>query len=100
MTIARGAVGASSSLSYCAETSFGVPPVSPAMLAMRTQIGSKLDLARSTFPSKELTSTRQTMALTYGNRTGSGSFPFEFSYSTFDDFMEALFGGTWTGNVL
>lgn len=100
MTVARGAVGANSNLSYVAETSFGVTPATPTMLAMRSLIGSKLDLTRSTFPSKEMNVTRQTMALTYGNRTGAGSFPFEFSYATFDDFMEALLGGTWTGDVL
>ncbi len=100
MTIARGAVGASSGISYVAETSFGVTPASPTMLTLRTLMGSKIDLTRSTFASKEINAARQVMALTYGNRTGAGSFPFEFSYGSFDDFMEALFGGTWTTNVL
>lgn len=94
------AVGANTALNYCAETSFGVIPATPTMKIVRAKIGSKFDLKRDTFTSKEMSATRQVMGMGYGNRSGSGDLPFEFSYGSFDDFMEAVFGGTWTANVL
>jgi hypothetical protein len=97
---ALGAVGASTSLGYVAETSFGVTPASPTMLPLRAKLGGKFDLKRDTFSSKEMSSTRQTQALTYGTRQGSAELPFELSYSSYDDFLEAVMGGTWTTNVL
>ena len=98
MTVAQ--VGASVGVSYVAETVFGVTPTTPTMKAVRAKSGAKFELKRDTFSSKELTSARQVMGLTYGNRNGSGELPFEFSYGSFDDFLEAVMGGTWTGNVL
>ncbi|MEI6207295.1 MAG: phage tail tube protein [Desulfuromonadales bacterium] len=100
MTAALGAVGANSSLAYTAEASFGVLPASPSMKTIRALSGSKFELKRSAFTSKEMNTYRQTMGLTYGNRDGSGSIPFELSYGSFDDFLEAAMGGTWTTNVL
>lgn len=94
------AVGTAVGISYTQETSFGVPPASPTMKAARIKSGVKFDLKRDTFQSKELTTARQVMGLTYGNRSGSAELPVEFSYGSFDDFMEAVMGGTWTGNVL
>lgn len=94
------AVGANTALNYCAETSFGVTPATPTMKIVRAKIGSKFDLKRETFSSKEMSATRQVMGLGYGNRSGSGDLPFELSYGSFDDFIEAVFGGTWTINVL
>lgn len=100
MTTALGAVGANSSLAYVAETSFGVTPASPTMQAMRTKLGGKFELKRDTFTSKEMSATRQVQGLYYGNRSGSGDLPFELSYGSYDDFLEAVMGGTWTTNVL
>ena len=100
MTIALGAVGANRTLSYVAETSFGVTPALPTMKYVRARSGAKFELKRDTFTSKEITPTRQVTGLTYGTRSGSGDIPFAFSYGSFDDFMEAVMGGTWTGDVL
>jgi hypothetical protein len=97
---ALGSVGSAFYQTYCAETSFGVPPVTPTMKAMRSKLGAKFDLKKNTITSKEQSSTGQVMALGYGNRSGSGDIPFEQSYGSYDDFMEAAFGGTWTGDVL
>lgn len=100
MPIALAATGSNTSLSYVQETAYGIPPASPTMKTVRAKSGAKFDLKRDTFSSKEQTATRQVMGLTYGTRSGSGDLPFEFSYGSFDDFMEATLGGTWTTNVL
>lgn len=97
---ALAAVGSNTGLTYCAETVFGTTPATPTMKVVRAKTGAKFDLKRDTFSSKEMSATRQVMGLTYGNRSGSGELPFEFSYGSFDDFLEAVMGGTWTANVL
>ena len=97
------AVGANSQINYVEESGFGITPASPAMKIIRANIGSKFDLKRATFQSKEMNSVRQVMSMGYGNRSGSGSIPFELSYGSFDDFLSAVMGGTQSwggGNVL
>lgn len=94
------AVGAATSSSYCAETAFGVLPASPTMKAMRALTGAKYDFKMDTYESKEQSATGQVMAMGFGNKSGSGDVPFELSYGSYDDFTEAVFGGTWTGDVL
>jgi len=97
------AVGANSQINYVEESGFGITPASPAMKIIRANLGSKFDLKRATFQSKEMNSVRQVMSMGYGNRSGSGSIPFELSYGSFDDFLSAVMGGTqsWSGgNVL
>lgn len=98
--MATAAVGTAVGVSYVAETVFGTTPSNPTMKATRIKSGTKFELKRDTFQSKELTTARQVMGLTYGNRSGSSELPFEFSYGSFDDFLEACMGGTWTANVL
>lgn len=98
--MANAAVGTSVGISYVAETVFGTTPATPTMKAARVKAGTKFELKRDTFQSKELSTTRQVMGLTYGNRSGSAELPIEFSYASFDDFMEAVLGGTWSTNVL
>lgn len=98
--MATAAVGTSVGISYAAETAFGVTPATPTMKALRLKSGSKFELKRDTFQSKELNTSRQVMGMTYGNRSGSAELPIEFSYGSFDDLMEAVMGGTWATNVL
>lgn len=94
------AVGSNKTLSYVVETAFGTPPSNPSMIYVRAKAGAKFELKRDTFTSKELRADRQVGSLTYGTRSGSGELPFELSYGSFDDFLEAVMGGTWTANVL
>ena len=98
--MATAAVGTSVGISYVAETTFGVTPATPTMKALRLKSGSKFELKRDTFQSKELNTSRQVMGMTYGNRSGSAELPIEFSYASFDDLMEAVMGGAWNTNVL
>ena len=94
------AVGSKTGLAYVAETVFGTPPSPAAMKPIRAKFGSKFELKRDTFSSKEVSATRQVMGMTYGNRSGSGSLPIEFSAGSFDDFLEATTGGAWATNIL
>lgn len=98
--MALAAVGANSALSYVAEVTFGVTPATPTTKYVRAKSGAKFELKRDTFSSKEMSASRQVMGLTYGNRSGSGDVPFELSYASFDDFLEATMGGTWATDVL
>lgn len=98
--MALGAVGANSSLAYVAETNYGETPATPTLKYVRAKSGAKFELKRETFQSKEMSAKRQVMGLGYGNRSGSGDIPFELSYGSFDDFLEAVMGGTWATNVL
>lgn len=84
---------------YRAETVPGTP-VTGAYQTLRSNTGVKFDLKRDTFMSKERRADRQEASLVYGNKSGSGSIPVEWSYGSFDDLMEAVLGGTWTTNVL
>lgn len=97
---ALAAVGSNSSTSYVAEVLYGVTPTSPTMKALRSKIGTKFDFKRDTFQSKEASATRQVQGLSYGNSSGTAEVPFELSYGSYDDFLEAVMGGTWAGNVL
>lgn len=94
------AVGSKTAQSYWAEATFGVTPASPTLKTFRGTMGAKFDLKRDTFVSNEMTATQQQLAMSYGTKSGSLNLPFEFSYGSFDDFMEALLGGTWASNVL
>lgn len=98
--MATAAVGTSVGISYTLEDSFGVTPTTPTMQAARVKAGTKFELKKDTFQSKELSTTRQVMGMTYGNRSGSAELPIEFSYGSFDDFMQSVLGGTWSTNVL
>lgn len=68
--------------------------------ALRSKTGVKFDLKRDTFISKERRADRMESALSYGNKSGAGSIPVEWSYGSYDPFLEAILGGTWTGNIL
>lgn len=94
------AVGSKTGQSYWPEAAFGVTPASPTLKMFRGTMGAKFDLKRDTFTSNEMTPTQQQLSMSYGTKSGTASLPFDFSYGSFDDFMEALLGGTWTANVL
>lgn len=92
--------GSKTLYAYQAETTAGTAPAAGTYVTLRSKTGVKFDLKRDTFMSKERRSDRMESALTYGTKSGSGSIPIEWSYGSFDDFLEAVLGGTWTVNVL
>lgn len=85
---------------YQAETVAGTAPAAGTYQTLRSKVGVKFDLKRDTFMSKERRSDRMESAMSYGNKSGSGSIPIEWSYGSFDDLLEAVMGGTWGTNVL
>jgi hypothetical protein len=94
------AVGAASVTTFTPETAFGVVGAAPVMKILRSKGAPKFEFKPDTLESKEASATRQVMGLTFGNASGTGDIPFELSYGSFDDILEAVFGGTWTANVL
>jgi len=91
--------GSKTSYTYCAEATPGVP-VAGSYQTLRSKVGVKFDLKRDTFMSKDRRSDRMESSMSYGNRSGTCSFPIEWSYGTYDGLMEAILGGTWLTNVV
>lgn len=94
------ASGAKFAVNYVPELVFGTTPVTPAMKKFRIASGSKFEVKRNTFTSKETRPDRQIADMRYGNKRNDISIPGELSYGSFDDFLEAFCGGTWAVNVL
>jgi len=88
--------GARSRLVYCAETVEGTTPASPSWKTIRrTAGGSGITIGRSTLESAELRSDRQSAVPQLGNKSIGINVPLEFSFGTFDDFLESILGGTF-----
>jgi len=96
MTIATGS---RHSMAYVAETVYGTPPSTPVFKAIR-HTGTTLGLSKDSIQSEEIRADRQISDLRHGNKSSSGDVNTELSYGSFDDFLEAGFGGTWTTDVL
>jgi hypothetical protein len=91
--------GSKTLYTYFPETTAGTAAAG-AYQTLRSKVGVKFDLKRDTFMSKDRRSDRMESSMSYGNRSGSGSIPIEWSYGTYDDILEAITGGTWTAEVL
>ncbi len=59
------------------------------------RVGCTLDLTKQTFESAEFRADRQIGDFRHGSRTVAGEISGELSPSTFRDFFQALFRGTW-----
>lgn len=93
------ATGSRHSLAYIAEVTYGTTPATPAFSDIR-HLGTTLALSKNTFESEELRGDRQIAHFRHGARSVGGDIPFELSYGTFDDFLEAVAGADWSANVL
>lgn len=93
------AQGSRHSVSYMAESSFGVTPGSPVMLEFR-HTSCTLAVQKDTFVSNEIRNDRQIVDLRHGAKRAGGDLGFELSYGAFDDWLEAALFGTWATNVL
>ena len=93
------ASGSRHSIGYVPELVFGTTPATPAFKAFRHN-SSTLNLNKSSFQSNELRSDRMIADYRHGTRSVEGNIVGELSKTTYDDFLEAALGGTWTGNVL
>jgi hypothetical protein len=93
------ASGSEHDVTYVAESTFNTTPGSPSMKALRVRQGVNLDLTKSTLTSDENRSDRQVETERHGNNQTSGDVPFELSYGSQDDFIEAALQGTWAASV-
>lgn len=91
--------GSKTLYTYFPETTAGTAAAG-AYQTLRSKVGVKFDLKRDTFMSKDRRSDRMESSMSYGNRSGSGSIPIEWSFGTYDSILEAILGGTWTAEVL
>lgn len=92
------ATGSRHSIAYIAESTRGTTPATPAFSDAR-HTGTNLGLSKSTIESNEIRSDRQIAFMRHGNRSVAGDISIEFSYGTFDDFLEAGLGGTWAADT-
>jgi len=81
------------------EATWGVTPVSPALVETR-YTGEALDNSISTEKSQEIRADRMVSDLILTDSSPSGSFNFEMSYGSFDDLLEsALMSAGWSAAV-
>lgn len=95
MTVATGSL---CDLGYVPEVTFGVTPNTPSLTKIR-RVTSSLNLEKESYQSEEQRTDRATADLRHGVRTVGGNIDGELSVATWDDFLEALMGGTWTTGV-
>lgn len=84
---------------YVAETVYGTTPATPTMPRLR-HTGTTLGVTKTTHISEELRPDRQIVDFRHGQKQVGGDINFELSAGSFDDFLEAVLGGTWASNVL
>lgn len=92
--MATTANGSGHSMAYIAEATRGTTPATPAFSDIR-HTGATLGVSKTTIESGEIRADRQIATLRHGNKSVAGDLPFELSYGTFDDFLEAALCGTW-----
>lgn len=92
--MAATATGARHSAAFIAEATYGTTPATPAFTNIRHN-GASLGLSKSALESVEVREDRQIAHFRHGNKSIAGDIPFELSYGTFDDFLEAALGGAW-----
>lgn len=81
------------------EVTFGTTPATPTFQISRVT-GGGLRTTKATGTSNELRSDRNVSDEYMLGQDVSGSYPYEMSYGSFDDLIEAALFGTWTANVL
>lgn len=93
------ASGADTRVAYVAESTFGTTPATPSFKALRVTSGG-LSTSKQTLVSEELRGDQNVVDELQVGQDVEGSYPFELSYGSFDDWIEAALGGSWTSNVL
>lgn len=91
-----GASGSRHGLSYVPEVSYGITPANPPFKRVRNT-GTTLALTKEEVESEEIRSDRQETCHRHGNRSVGGDINAELSYGNFDEFLQAVFCGTWAG---
>src|SRR4051812_2892090 len=87
-------------LAYVTESVYGTTPASPAFKKTRTTSVPSVLPENQYAMSDEIRSDRNVPSAKKLAQSAAFDLPFEFSYSSFDDFLESFMAGTWTANVL
>lgn len=83
-------------LSYVAEATAGETPADPSMNKLRTTDPLAITPERGQLESEQPYSHRQATMARGGAKGVGGNIPFELSYAAFDDWLEAVLGGSWS----
>jgi hypothetical protein len=92
------AVGSLVEIGYVAESVFGSTPTGEAFQSVRDASFS-VNLQKEVYQSEERRSDRQRQDVRHGYNSVSGDIAGELSEESWDDFIEAVFGGTWTSGA-
>lgn len=93
------ASGSDLRVAYVAESTFGTTPATPTFDVLRTTSGG-LSTTKQTVMSEEIRSDFNVVDELQVGQDVEGTYPFELTYASFDDMIEACLGGTWSTNVL
>jgi hypothetical protein len=92
-------VGANARVAYVPEVTWASTPATPAFKNLRVS-GGGLDITKQTGRSNELKGDRNVRDEYLLGIDAGGSYPFEMSYGTLDEILEAAFFSAWATNVL
>lgn len=87
-------------VSYVAESTAGTTPATPTLLKQRITGGGGMQAIQDFVTSNEVRADRMVSDVARVGRRSEGSYGFELSYGTFDDWLESLFQGAWSSDVL
>jgi len=93
------ATGSKTEIAYIEEVTYGVTPATPVFQKVCYE-GTTLGITKDTLENTCLTADRQIKELRTGNRQTGGDLSTNLEYGSFDDWLEAVLMGTWTGDVL
>lgn len=88
------AAGSLTELGYIAEVTFGTTPVSSAFQRIR-DVSFSVNLQKEAYQSEERRSDRMRQDVRHGYRSVTGDIVGELSQQSWDDFIQAIMGGTW-----
>ena len=93
------ATGANRRVAYVPETAYDTVPATPSFKTLRTT-GGGLRTTKGVATSQEVRADRNIADEILTGLDVTGSYPFEFSYGSFDDLLEGALFGAWATNVL
>jgi len=92
------AAGSLTEIGYVAEIVFGSTPVSSAFQRIR-DVSFSVNLQKEAYQSEERRSDRMRQDIRHGYRSVTGDIVGELSQQSWDDFIQAIMGGTWASGA-
>lgn len=93
------ATGAQAGLRYVAEVTAGTTPVTPQMIEV-PYVSTTLDLSKELIQDPTIVSDRMEREEAHGNRIVQGDIVVTHRHDQYDDWVEAVTGGTWSSDVV